>query len=374
MMFKHLAVSIGLAFCAVPGECTAQQKPAWQHDAPVSFVRFVESDEQLLTATKDGTVRLFDVSTGKEQRRFTTAPAAKSLGPALFALSPDGQLLAIATQEGRIRLLVVAAGKPDRVIDLNADKKSRVLGVVCLAFSPDGKALAIRSKDQSIHIVGIAEGKLLRSFGEPSSLRPFHGNFFAGGANCDDSLLFLNDNLSLCSVHVTQDGQQLGTVRLWQFGANRGKELVQSRFRLNNPFLDARTGFGIAALAYRADDTILVAWASSDGTARLLDFTAEKEIRRLPAVQQGVYVAFAFSPDAKMLAMRTSNARAIRLDDVASGKRLHVLGDATVTPNQRWPGDTQTLAFSPDGRKLAEGNGDLLRLWDVATGKEITPM
>jgi len=362
-----------LLIAAMPALAAAQPGRPWQHDSPVTFVRFLDSGKQLLTASQDGSFRIWEAATGKELRRFGTALTPKTLGPSIAALAPDGQLLAVVTQEGRIRLWDTATGKAYRTLELNEANKAGVFGAVSAAFSPDGKILAIRSKDQMIHLVSIATGRRLQSFGNASTLRPFHGNFFAGGAGSDNSLAFVSDNLSLFAVHVTKDDmRQQGVVRLWGIGVLKGKELLQSKFRLNNPFLDARTGFGVASLAFGADDKTLLAWASSDGTARLFDVVAEKEMRRLPAVQQGVYVAFVFSPDAKTLAMRTSNSTAIRLHDVATGKELHVLGDPAVTPNKKWAGDAQTLAFSPDGRLLAEGFANTVRVWDVASGKEIT--
>lgn len=373
---RSIAIAL-LMITVIPALGAAQPARPWQHDGPVTFVRFLGSGKQLLTASQDGSFRVWEAATGKELRRFGTAPKAppapKTLGPDLLALSPDGRTLAVLNQMGRIRLWDINTGKESQVIELNDDKKARVLGGVCLRFAPDGKALAIRSKDQVIHLVTITTG-MRSSFGEPSSLRPFHGNFFAGGAQSDNSLAFVSDNLSLFAVHVAKDDmRQQGVVRLWGIGAGKGKELLQSKFQPNNPFLDVRTGFGVASLAFRADDKTLLAWASSDGTARLFDVGAEKEIRRLPAVQQGVYIAFVFSPDAKMLAMRTSNSTAIHLHDVTTVKKLHVLGDPTVTPNNKWAGDVQTLAFSPDSLKLAEGLTNTIRVWDVASGKQITP-
>ncbi len=363
-----------LLIAAMPVLGAAQPGRSWQHDSPVTFVRFLDSGKQLLTASQDGSFRVFEAATGKELRRFGTALTPKTLGPSIAVLSPDGAMVAVVTQEGRIRLWETATGKGNRTLEMNEANKAGVLGAACAAFSPDGKTLAIRSKDQMIHLVSIATGRRLLSFGDASTLRPFHGNFFAGGANCDNSLLFVSDNLSLFAVHVTKDDmQQRGVVRLWGIGALKGKELLQSKFQPNNPFLDVRTGFGVASLAFTADAKTLLAWASSDGTARLFDVSAEKEIRRLPAVQQGVYVAFVFSPDAKTLATRTSNSTAIRLHDVTTGKGLHVMGDATVTPNKKWAGDAQTLAFSPDGRLLAEGSANTVRVWDVASGKEKMP-
>lgn len=357
-----LFIAVMAGFVCVGAHVNAQP---WQLDDTVALVRFL-SNKRLLTLAHDGTARIVETQSGRELLRFTTGAAPKILGPNLMATTPDGDRLAIVSQEGRIRLWDTTTGKELRSVEVKS------LGAVSVVFAPDGKTLAIRSKDQVVHLVSLATGKRTQTVGESSRLRPFHGDFFAGGARCDNSLLFVPDNLSLFTLHVTQGEKQTGTVRLWGVDAAKGKELLQSTFRLNNPFFDVRTGFGVASLAYGGEDKVLLAWASSDGTARLLEVSGEKEIRRLPAVQQGVYIAFVFSPDAKTLATRTSNSTSVRLHDVATGRGLHVLGDASVIPNKKWAGDAQTLSFSPDGLILAEGEGRIVRLWNVTNGLEIT--
>jgi WD40 repeat protein len=72
--------------------------------------------------------------------------------------------------------------------------------------------------------------------------------------------------------------------------------------------------------------------------------------------------AVAFSPDGRILA--TGESDRIRLWDVAKGQELSRL--------EKIPFGVYSLAFSPDGRWLASGGFDrIVRLWDVATGKEI---
>ncbi|MDE0637460.1 MAG: WD40 repeat domain-containing protein [Candidatus Poribacteria bacterium] len=69
-----------------------------------------------------------------------------------------------------------------------------------------------------------------------------------------------------------------------------------------------------------------------------------------------------FSPDSNMLA--TSNVdRIINLLDVRTGKLLHTLTGHTKR--------IRTMVFSPDGKTLATGTRDTIRLWDVDTGKHI---
>lgn len=77
---------------------------------------------------------LWDVATGKQAQTLDPSP-----GPVrVLAFSPDGRILAVATQDfpliGDVTLWEVSIGKVRSTLESN--------GVDCLAFSPDGKTLA----------------------------------------------------------------------------------------------------------------------------------------------------------------------------------------------------------------------------------------
>ncbi len=74
-------------------------------------------------------------------------------------------------------------------------------------------------------------------------------------------------------------------------------------------------------------------------------------------------VSLAFSPDGKRLATGSEDARITLLDPV-SGKMIHSsIGHAS---------DVLALAFSPDGKRLASASHDrTVKVWDTASGKEL---
>jgi WD40 repeat protein len=70
-----------------------------------------------------------------------------------------------------------------------------------------------------------------------------------------------------------------------------------------------------------------------------------------------------FSHDGKMLA--SASLRHVKLWDVATGKNISTLGDAIF----------DCIAFSPKGENLvAGGGGGGILIWDVATGKSIAEL
>src|SRR5437773_863021 len=87
---------------------------------------------------------------------------------------------------------------------------------------------------------------------------------------------------------------------------------------------------------------------------RLLDWTSGKEIRRL----DGGVGPVTFSRDGKLLASAESN-NSIRLWDVATGKEL-------LHSN---PG--QVYDYSPDARLLACRTASEVGVWDAVTGKPL---
>jgi WD40 repeat protein len=112
------------------------------HEAVVNTLRFSPDGSRLATASSDGTVKLWDLSTGNVIRVLRGHTAA------VWGLSfdPKGRLLASGSEDRTIRLWRVRTGAQIRVL---AGHAHRVWG---LAFSPDGRRLASGSLDRSIRI------------------------------------------------------------------------------------------------------------------------------------------------------------------------------------------------------------------------------
>jgi WD40 repeat protein len=345
----------------------------FQHDRPITFVGFMAEGKQLVTASQDGNFRVWESATGKEVGRFgkeqKVDPASK-VPPSILALARDGGTLAVAGHDGTIHLWETGTGKEVRLLGTpQAGKESSQ--PVSLRFSPDARLLAVRGPDHVIRLFAVHTGNELRQLGKgpgPGLPRRIH---FAYGPHCDNSLAFSPDGKRLIAVDVeVQNQQQVGIVRVWE--SETGKEQEQLKIEQNNPFFDSRTGFGVAALAFPQDRKVLLAWASSDGTSRLYEPTADKEPRRLVAVQQGVHVAFVFSTDGKILAARASNSPAIRLYETASGRSV-LIANESANPAASASFSSQQLAFSPDGKVLAGALGHTVGLWNVADGKRLPP-
>src|SRR5262249_1605535 len=107
-----------------------------------------------------------------------------------------------------------------------------------------------------------------------------------------------------------------------------------------------------------------VAWGHPDGTIRVWGVDADREAKRLPFVK-GESQALAFSPDGQRLPATTSGG-AMRLWDARTGKRLD---DYTA------PSGVRVIAFTPDGRHVVAGHYDgharLYRLPDPPAVEEV---
>jgi hypothetical protein len=77
---------------------------------------------------------------------------------------------------------------------------------------------------------------------------------------------------------------------------------------------------------------------------------------------KGEIHSVAFSPDGKRLASG-DDAGTLKVWDAASGQEL--------LSSQGHKGQVLSVAFSPDGKRLASAGGGALRLWDAASGQEV---
>jgi WD40 repeat protein len=133
----------------------------------------------------------------------------------------------------------------------------------------------------------------------------------------------------------------------------------------------------IYALAF-APDGRLLASAGADHLVRLWDPATGKESGRLAGHTDKV-AALAFSPEGKLLASGGYD-KTIRLWDVGGRKlvRQFSVPQGRVTavafsPDGKWlaSGGTGLSVTNLGGNKVSTGQADLVRLWDVASGKAL---
>jgi WD40 repeat protein len=172
------------------------------------------------------------------------------------------------------------------------------------------------------------------------------------------------------SIAVSPDGKLVAsgsddqTLRFWR--AADGKAL-----RTVRPAPFSRGGW-VGALAFSPDGKTVVANTPGDGGLQLLDAQTGKPVPGWAPVKEGAYGA-AFSSDGKLLAAASNNW--VRLYDVGRGAVRREF-----TYDRRLVGRAWHVAFTPDGKHLAaalhryggrEREGPLVRVWEVATGKEV---
>ena len=219
---------------------------------------------------KDHSMRLWDLSTGKEVRQFGT-PKDWVL---CAEFSPDGKLAASGTRNNdpTVRLWDVESGKELRQL---VGHRS---GVRSVAFSPDGKSLASASYDATIRVWDVESGKLKIQFGG-------HGNWI-------DRVVFAPDGNGLLSASRDK------TLRTWSLSPAKQERMITGH--TDHVLCVAFTPDGNRAVSSSGDRTVRV-WDLKDGT----------ELKRLEG-HTGAIDALAVSPDGKY-ALSGSHDKSVRL-------------------------------------------------------------
>jgi WD40 repeat protein/serine/threonine protein kinase len=280
------------------------------HGARVTAVAFSPDGVTLLTASADGSARLFDAATGRPRGNPLRHGGAVQI--ALFG--PDGKRVLTAGSDGTARLWDAATG------DARGGPLRHGGAVLAAAFAPDGQLIATACADGAARVWEAATG------------RELVGPLPHGGA--------------ATAVAFAPGGQTLATgsvdaqVRLWDVATGRllwrlGEHAAPVRALAFSP--DGRT------LATGGDDRKGILWDLATGTARA----------RL--VHQEAVRLVAFSPGGKAVATGAGDSTA-RLWAADSGRPL-----GGPLPHG---GDLTAVAFGPGGRTLlTAGDDGLVRLW-----------
>ncbi|MFI5454282.1 MAG: WD40 repeat domain-containing serine/threonine protein kinase [Isosphaerales bacterium] len=294
----------------------------FSHKGPVKYATYSPDGKTVLTASYDGTAKLWDVATGTP-----AGPTLQHDGRVWYAaFSPDGRIAATASLDGTARLWDAATGRPIQVL-------RHPQPVHSLAFSPDGKTIVTASVDKTARLWDVATGKLRG--------RPLEHN-----GQVNDVAFSPEGLIVLCA----SDDK---TARRWDAatGEPQGAPLEHKQK---------------VQLATFSPDGKTILTASSDldlrsGEARLWD-VATGQVHHVFRHENVIYCT-AYSPDGKMVATGSLD-RTARLWDTATGL---LRGDPLNHGDGVW-----SVRFSPDGKSVLTGSWDRsARLWDTATGKPI---
>jgi WD40 repeat protein/serine/threonine protein kinase len=334
----------------------------------IRSLAFSPDDLTLAAAGQDGTIRFWDVST----RKMRNAIHAHQGRISCLSYSPDGSTLVSASQDGTARVWDLRAGLPRR------PRSPPCPEYVPIAISPDCRTVVLRME---------RTGKTLRNWDLSSGNL---GEPMTGHRGTVGAAAFSTDGRRLCSyddatarIWDARTGQLLGasfehegsfikTVAIspdgtWLATGVHDKRICLwdlTQWRQHSVLLQ---GGSVEALTFSPDGKFLASGATSHVTRvpRTLRVWEREtgEIKLNQKKPTGVRIEqLAYSPDGRFLAVGDRDG-SLELWDLIDGEKLYDF--------QGNPGGVGALAFSPDCTTLASGGQDVVRLWDVATGREL---
>jgi WD40 repeat protein len=347
----------------------------------ITSASFSPDGREVVTASDDTTVRVWDVRTGRQLATFDEQNVAND---AVF--SPDGKEVLVADAQGTADLWDISTGKLVRSF---AERGQSLPDIKTAVFSPNGREVLTASDDGTARLWDVATGAQLRLLREPYSAALSDAAFSPDGsmvvtASADGTartwdaasgaalqVLGLRSGEDLASASFSPNGRELvtagngGEATVWDAGT--GQQLT---------VLDEPLGGRTTSAVFSPDGSRLLT-GDNDGTARVWDASPSQLLLSVAAAGQQPLRAAAFNRSGTDLVTGGNDGTA-RVWEASSGKEVAAMHEGTTGENYAYGGNAITdVSFSPDGAEVLTASLDgTVKEWDARTGKlllSVTP-
>ncbi len=377
----------------------------------ITAIEFSPDGSQIAVASPVG-IWLYDAQTGKElallpgHRDGFSTPVFSGFGGTLtintLAFSPDGKLLASASEDGTLRLLDLTVYRERHTLLEDKEAIMEPLErIIALTFSADGKTLTSLDgtiRERRIKVWNVNSGRLLSDISGRKGGAPLTKD--------RQSRLTLKSprdprDVPLLAFTLSPDGTTFAATKLGVTVVNGVSNAV---IRLGDvhtgdlhpvPMSANSVQSPIQKLVFSPDGTMLAGVETKTSVVKNPNKddahirTTRSKVRiwsvemgnelftiipqQVPSSALTPFVVF--SPDGKMFASANQDVAAVQLWEVSTGNlisNLTISHKASAPPWSRL--GAADLIFSPDSKTLAvatAGRDSSLQLWEVSTGKII---
>jgi WD40 repeat protein/serine/threonine protein kinase/tetratricopeptide (TPR) repeat protein len=319
--------------------------------------------QTLVSASLDGTVRMWGIVDGREQQVWQDAGAPV----ASVAIDPTGQTVAAVTVSGQVAIWDAKNGRVSRPFAVTTAGNTSIAPI---AWNPLGDSLAVAS-DTQLTIWDVQENRVRHEIATHHAGIIRQVAFALGGRRVAtaswDGTIKLWDTTGGNLVMTIETG---GSALMALASSHDGRHLASSGMDFRIHVWNAETGqllrtlpgheFTTRDLSFSPNERTLAS-ASSDGTIKIWDWKEERALHTLRG-HYGRLHAVAYSPNGQYLISGSEDATLKLWCASVDGEGLLAANENTFIAYNR-------IAFGPDGKWIARtGVGDQLQIVDAVTG------